>query len=94
MNTLKKFDRFPHSGVKRHLVQLKNTLGLDVNGLEFGSSGEGELTIRSAEATAYARKYKNQDGWKVVLCKGMKEVDVVYPSEFNSAVSQVRGWVS
>jgi|GEM_PF-2148977 len=94
MNNLKSYDRFAHAGVKRHLTQLRNHSVLQGLGLEFGSSGEGELTIRSRKATAYARKYKSRDGWKLVFCTGAKIDQTVFTSELRETASRVRACLS
>ena len=70
---MKNFDRFDHTGVRKDLVQLKSKLSQSLN-LTFGSSGEGELTIKGRELTIYARKYKQKDGWRIVVCRGPKEL--------------------
>ena len=83
---MKKFDRFPHEGVKRYLVEIKHELESD-NRYEFGSSGEGEITIRSSNIMYYARKYKRKDGWRLVICKGSK---TIYEGCFDSSPSVVK----
>ena len=58
-HSLKQWDRFSHVGVKGELQRLRKDLGDE---FEFGSSGEGELTARGRNATAYARKLQNSLG--------------------------------
>ena len=67
MTILEQFDRFPHTGVRRDLIRLKE--GLQKRGFyEFGSSGEGELlTVRAGTVTAYARKYKQENTAEAVI---------------------------
>lgn len=70
---MKNWDRFAHSGVKKHLRALKIALE-NLGGYQFGSSGEGEITARNNSITAYARKYKVKNGWRLVICKGSKVI--------------------
>ena len=86
---MKNFGRFAHSGVRKDLVQLKSRLSQNPN-LTFGSSGEGELTIKGRELTIYARKYKNKDGWRIVVCRGAKELETVFPDSNEDALAFVR----
>jgi hypothetical protein len=58
-------------GFRNDLLQLKDSLTSNL-GLTFGSSGEGELTINGNHAAIYARKFKQKDGWKVVVCHGTR----------------------
>ena len=90
---MKSFDRFPHSGVRKDLVQLKLGLSQNLN-LTFGSSGEGELTIKARDLTIYARKYKRKDGWKIVVCQGAKEIETLFPVSNEDALSVVRSRLS
>ncbi|MEC7948481.1 MAG: hypothetical protein VX265_13025 [Myxococcota bacterium] len=71
---LKEPFRFEHPGVRGELRALHAWLA-DAGGLEFGSSGDGELTIRGAAKTAYARKFRDQPGWKVTICTGEQVVE-------------------
>ncbi len=75
---MKGFRRFPHEGVLRDLSTIKDHFSDDAR-YSFGSSGEGELTIKGPIYTAYIRKYKRLDGWRVAVCSGSKEVKVVKP---------------
>lgn len=66
MQQLKPFDRFDHSGVKQYLEMIK--VEFEKRGCESGSSGDGEITIRRDQLTAYVRRYRRpRDGndWRV-----------------------------
>ena len=64
---MKDFDRFLHGGVKDELSRLRDVLSTRNPRLQFGSSGDGEITIRGPNATAYARKYRSRNGWRLAL---------------------------
>jgi hypothetical protein len=66
---MKPFERFAHAGVIHYLESIRDSFSRGSDFL-FGSSGEGELTIKGSEHTAYVRKYRNRDGWRVALCRG------------------------
>ena len=70
---MKAFNRFTHNGVKAHLERLRSNVA-KLGSYEFGSSGEGELTIRSPRATAYARKYRIKNGWRLTVCHGSNRI--------------------
>jgi len=86
---MKPFERFAHTGVRSQLETLRDTLKSD-DSLEFGSSGEGELTIRGRQFTAYARKYKLEDGWRLVICEGARELNTTHPDSLKNTVAQIR----
>jgi hypothetical protein len=90
---MKNFDRFAHSGVRKDLDQLKSGLSQTLN-LTFGSSGEGELTIKGRELTVYARKYKIKDGWRIVVRRGTKDVEPLFPDSNEDALAVVRSQLS
>ena len=71
---MKNFDRFAHSGVKPHLVRLLDSVRNKYPEVQVGSSGEGEVTLKRSHKTVYARKYKLEDGWRVVECVGAKVI--------------------
>jgi len=73
---LKAWDRFVHSGVRDDLGALRRRLHATKR-YQFGSSGDGELTIKGETLTAYARKYRIQDGWRVSLCRGSRRIESV-----------------
>ena len=89
MNKLKRWDRFPHAGVRRDLIRMRKSLPADYP-LSFGSSGEGEITIRATERTIYARKYKKKDGWRVVVCRGSQRINEEFPESFEAAQDLVQ----
>ena len=93
MTKLKAFDRFAHTGVRKDLVQLKSRLSQKLN-LAFGSSGEGELTIKGQELTIYARKYKKKDGWRIVVCRGAIKLETLFPDSNEDALAFVRSRLS
>ena len=86
---MKKFDRFAHEGVRKDLCQLKDNISSDMS-LTFGSSGEGELTIKGRDITVYARKFKQKDGWKLVVCRGEKIIETLYPESNSEALTIAR----
>lgn len=89
MTILKRFDRFAHEGVLRDLQRLKNSLeklGLS----EFGSSGEGELTVRGRNATYYARKYKAKPGWRFATYYSKDKSPVVHLESDGDVVAAIR----
>jgi hypothetical protein len=89
MTTLKHFDRFPHAGVRRDLIHLKE--GLEkIKLYEFGSSGEGELTVRARTATAYARKYKQKNGWRLAIYKGRDDIVVTNLDTAEAVIEAIR----
>ncbi len=90
---MKKFDRFAHTGVRKDLIQLRSGLSQNLI-LTFGSSGEGELTIKGRELTIYARKFKIKDGWKIVVCRGAKELETLFPDSNEDALAFVRSRLS
>ncbi|MFJ4397422.1 hypothetical protein [Pseudomonas sp. NPDC089396] len=63
---MKPFDRFAHNGVKNDLERIKSHFQSQ-RGIQFGSSGDGELTLRTETVTAYVRKYRVKEGWRVVF---------------------------
>ena len=65
---MKSFDRFPHDGVKADLVRIKTQFPAQ-DGIQHGSSSDGEITLRSTSVTAYVRKYRIKEGWRVVFCR-------------------------
>lgn len=66
---LKEPFRFDHTGVRGALRALHAWLD-DLGGYAFGSSGDGELTIRGATGTAYVRKLRDRPGWTATLWRG------------------------
>ena len=88
-NIMKSFERFAHEGVRKDLLQLKDSLSSNLS-LAFGSSGEGELTINRNNVTNYARKFKQKDGWKVAVCHGAKTVNTVYPESNAEALEVIQ----
>jgi len=86
---MKKFDRFPHSGVMKDLVMLKKALGR-LGDYEFGSSGESQITARSSTMTAYARKFKMKDGWKLEIWKNGKVIQTSHPDSCELVVKTIR----
>ena len=87
---LKDPDRFPHVGVRDALQGLRRRLST-TGRYQFGSSGEGELTIKGAEQTAYARKYKIRDGWRVARCRGKDCLEVVHPKSAKEVFAFITG---
>ena len=86
---LKEPFRFEHAGVLRELQALHRRL--NANGqYEFGSSGDGELTIRGATRTVYARKYRRGDGWRVSIYRGGQTIS----SEVVNGIEAVSALVS
>ena len=51
---------------------------------------EGELTIRSAGRTAYARKYRSGDGWGISIMQGPKRIGRAKPSNLDEAVAFIQ----
>ncbi|MFV3288473.1 hypothetical protein ACNFBR_07035 [Pseudomonas sp. NY11955] len=66
MKPMKPFERFAHSGVKEDLGRLARKFA-SPGVVESGSSADGELTLRSQAVTAYVRKYRIKEGWRVVF---------------------------
>ena len=89
---MKNFERFAHEGVRKDLSQLKKNLSSDMR-LKFGSSGEGELTIKGEEITVYARKFKQKDGWKLVKCHGVKILETLFPESNGAALTVAQKWL-
>ena len=86
---MKDFDRFSHAGVKNELLRLRHALSARSPGVEFGSSGDGEITIKGSNATAYARKYKRGTGWRLALHRGGGG-NVSYPETTNDVIRELR----
>ena len=82
---MKDFDRFPHAGVKNELLRLRDALSARNPRLRFGSSGDGEITIKGPNATAYARKYRSRDGWRLALHHDGRRV-VSYPATTEAVI--------
>ncbi|MNJ63927.1 hypothetical protein D3C77_598560 [compost metagenome] len=78
---MKSFDRFTHHGVLSDLSRIKSQF-IALDGMEAGSSGDGELTLRystpETNVTAYVRKYRDKEGWRVVFCRRGKEEEKHY----------------
>jgi hypothetical protein len=85
---MKNFDRFAHEGVKADLLRVKNELSLS-DKYNYGSSGEGEITIQGKSFTAYARKYKAKDGWRLVVCAGGREA-ITFPQNLETVVKTIK----
>ena len=66
---MKDFDRFPHHGVRHHLERLQEEVLKRNPAMSVGSSGDGEITLKFANATAYARKYGIKSGWRLEICQ-------------------------
>jgi len=82
---MKPFERFAHSGVKEDLGKLRRKFsspGL----VESGSSADGELTLRSQAVTAYVRKYRIKDGWRVVFWRSGGFEEKHYPASEHEVV--------
>jgi predicted restriction endonuclease len=77
MTDLKYFDRFPHEGVKTDLQMLMQALRASGE-YEFGSSGDGELTARGRNITAYARKYRHKKGWRLTI---LRQRDIIFSND-------------
>ena len=86
---MKDFDRFLHAGVRNDLLRLRDALSATSPGFEFGSSGDGEITIKGSNATAYARKYRRGTGWRLAVCRGGGE-DVSYPETTDTVIGELR----
>ena len=86
---MKDFDRFSHAGVKNELLRLRNALSARSPGVQFGSSGDGEITIKGSNATAYARKYKRETGWRLAVHRGGGG-NVSYPETTNDVIRELR----
>jgi hypothetical protein len=86
---LKQWDRFAHSGVLRDLDQLRRTIEHEVL-YEFGSSGDGEITIRALDRsiTAYARKFRARDGWRPAIYRGGRKLE---PADLDTLDAVVQG---
>ena len=52
-------------------------------------SGDGEITIKGSDATAYARKYKRGDGWRLEDCHDGGG-NVSYPETTNDVIRQLQ----
>ena len=85
---MKDFNRFAHSGVKKDLRFVIDRLRA-MGTFDFGSSGEGELTVRGKDHTAYARKYKSKDGWRLVLCQGSQVLETSFPQSTEQVISDI-----
>ena len=91
MTILKQFDRFPHTGVRRDLIRLQE--GLQKIGFyEFGSSGEGELTVRAGTVTAYARKYKQKNGWRLAIYRARDDIAVTDLDTAEAVIEAIRAF--
>ena len=87
---MKDFHRFPHEGV-RHELEVVMAAFSGSPRYSFGSSGDGELTIRGPEATAYVRKYRNgRPGWRVHICPPGIKTQPEYPRERDEVLSMLR----
>ncbi len=81
---LKEFERLDHGVATKDLVRLKNMLE-QIGCYEFGSSGSGQITARGRHITAYARKYKRKDGWKLEICRNSdRTIEPTYPDSCQS----------
>ena len=65
----KDFDRFPHHGVRHHLERLQEEVLKRNPAMSVGTSGDGEITLKFTNATAYARKYRIKSGWRLEICQ-------------------------
>ena len=66
---MKDFDRFPHHGVRHHRERLQEEVLKRNPAMSVGSSGDGEITLKFANATAHARKYRIKSGWRLEICQ-------------------------
>lgn len=85
---MKNFDRFPHEGVKAELLRLKSAMNR-IDNFNYGSSGEGEITIQGENITAYARKYKIKPGWRLVVCKTGRKM-ASFPENLETIVKSIK----
>jgi hypothetical protein len=86
---MKRFDRFDHHGVLTDLNRIKSQF-VALDGIEVGSSGSGEITLRSPVVTAYVRKYRNKDGWRVVFCRSGKDEEKHCPATEQDVISLLK----
>ena len=86
---MKDFDRFLHVGVKNELLRLRDTLSATSPGVQVGSSGDSEITIKGSDATAYARKHKRGDTWRLEVCHDGGG-NVSYPETTNDVICELQ----
>lgn len=69
MNTdLKDPFRFPHEGVREHFIKIIGELKKQ-GFYDFGSSGDGEITVQGNNGSVYIRKYRNNSTWRLIYRK-------------------------
>jgi hypothetical protein len=78
MKPMKPFERFAHIAVKEDLGRLGRKFA-SPGVVESGSSSDGELTLRSQAVTAYVRKYRINEGWRVVFWRSGGHEEKHYP---------------
>ena len=87
---LKPFGRFPHSGVRAELEAVIREVGT-FGRFEFGSSGDGEVTTRNGQITAYVRKYRKGDKeWRVHICRPGVTSQPTYPKTQSEVLALLR----
>jgi len=87
--TLGDFNAKEHSGVKEELNKLKKRLET-IGNYDFGSSGEGEMTIQWENGSAYAKKYKRKNGWRVVYCPRPGSNFTNYEASIDKIIEQIQ----
>lgn len=70
---MKRFDRFNHEGVRKDLERIRSKFP-ESPVMEHGSSSDGEITLRRPDVTAYVRKYRIKEGWRLEFYRSGKKV--------------------
>ncbi|MBK7107522.1 MAG: hypothetical protein IPH62_19825 [Ignavibacteriae bacterium] len=60
--------RFSHEGVKEHFIKLIGELK-KIGFYDFGSSGDGEITVKGNFGSVYIRKIRKNPNWRLIYRK-------------------------
>ena len=89
-NQLKDPFRFKHTGVRSDLTMLVKTLKKKKTGIyQFGSSGDGEITVQGSNGSVYVRKYKKGSEWRLKFYIGKEDIDEKFKSNLEIVIKEI-----
>lgn len=81
--------RFKHNGVVDDFKELINKLKENYN-YQYGSSGDGEITIQGKVGSVYVRKYRYNSKWRLIFRINSKVYSPIYKFNIESIITEIQ----